>query len=140
MTKSLSINLFTKTQWSHIILLKPWFSIKKSNFLYHCLGAYFSPYKLFFNLYTSFSLPLTLNPSGCSMYISSSKSSCKKVVFTSSCSISKFKLTANPKTTRIEDIFTTGENISSKSTFFFWPKPFKNNLALYRCCELFFFF
>ena len=41
--------------------------MKESNFLYYYLGACFSPYKLFFNLHTSSSLPLTLNPLGCSM-------------------------------------------------------------------------
>ena len=124
-------------QWSHVILLKPWLSIKELNFLYHYLGACFNAYKLFFNLHTSSSLPLTLNPLGCSINISSFKSPCKKVVFMSSYSISKFKLAANPRTTQIEDIFTTGENISSKSIPFFWPKPFTTNLALYRYCELF---
>ena len=110
--------------------------MKESNFLYHCLDACFSPYKLFFSLHTSSSLPLTLNPASYSMYIYSSKSPCKKAVFTSSCSISRFKLVANPKTTRIEDIFITWENISSKSTPFFWPKLFTTNLALYCYCEL----
>ena len=92
---------------------------KNINFLYHCVGACFSPYKFFFNLCVSSSLPLTLNRLGYFTSISSSKSPCKKDVFTSRFLIPKFKLIVNPKTTRIEDIFTTRENIALKSTPFF---------------------
>ncbi|KAM7494409.1 hypothetical protein LguiB_029018 [Lonicera macranthoides] len=48
--------------------------MKPSNFLYHCLGACFRPYKLFFSLHTMFFFPLSEKPSGWYMYISSSKS------------------------------------------------------------------
>ena len=130
MMKSSSPNFFTKTKWSHIVLLKSWFSIKESNLLYHYLSAYFSPYKFFFNLHTSSYLSLTLNPSGCSMYIYSFKSLCKKVVFmssfTSSYLNSKFKLTVNLRTTRIEDIFTTKENIFFKINTFLLTEALYN--------------
>ena len=49
----------------------------------------------------------------------------------SSCSTSRFMLAAMLSTVRMEVIFTTGANISSKSTPFFCWNPFTTILALY---------
>ena len=53
------------------------------------------------------------------------------------CSTVKSMLVAIPNTTRIDDIFTTREKISLKSTSIFWPNPFTTNHVLYLGCELF---
>ena len=66
-----------------------------------------------------------------SIKISSSRSPCKNVVFTSSCSNWRFILAANPCITQIEHIFTTYENISSKLVPCFWPNPFTTNRVFY---------
>ena len=105
--------------------------MNESNFLYHCRGACFNPYKLFFNLHTRSSFPLTSNPYGCCMKISSFKSPWRNAILTSNYSISRSWLVANPKIVLINENFTTGEKISSKSIPFFWPKLFTTNWALY---------
>ena len=68
---------------------------------------------------------------GCFMKISSSKLPWRKVIFTSICSTSKSRVIGKLRTILMDDIFTTGEKISFKSTIFFRPKPFTTNLALY---------
>ena len=111
--------------------------MKESNFLYQCLDACLRLYKLLFSRHTKYSLPLIVNLSGCSIYISSTKSPWREAIFTLSCSIFRFILAAKPNTTRIEDILTTSEKISSKSMPFFRLKPFTTNLALYLGYDLF---
>ena len=124
-------NLWIYTHGSKVVLLYSWLIMKDSNFLYHCRGACFSPYRIFFHLLTMFSFPLTLKPSSYSIKISSSRSPCTNAVFTSSCSNSRFIRVANPSITQTEHIFKIGENISSKSIPCFWPNPFTTNWALY---------
>ena len=63
--------------------------------------------------------------------ISSSKLLWKKVVFTSICLSSRFKLATNLNATLMGFIFTIRDKISSKSTPFFYPKPLTTNQALY---------
>ena len=102
--------------------------INLSNFRYHCLGACFKPYKLFFNLHTSFSFRFTSYPYGCCIYISSSKSPWRKAVFTSNCSRCKSSAATRLKIVLIEVILTTGENMSTKSIPFFCANPFTTSL------------
>lgn len=71
-----------------------------------------------FNLHISSSLPLAMNFSGCSIYISYSKSPCKKDVFTLSCSISNFKLAINLTTTQYTTSLYERKYFFKISTFF----------------------
>lgn len=114
-----------------IILLYPWLIVNESNFLNLCLGAYFNSYMFFFNLLTMFSFPFTLKPSYCCIKISSSRSSCRTTVLTSSFFNLRFILVSNHYITQSEHIFTTSENVSSKSIPCFWTKPFTIKRALY---------
>lgn len=51
-----------------------------SNLSYQALGAYFNPYKAFFNLNTMFSLLGQTKPYGCFIYTSSLRSPFKKTL------------------------------------------------------------
>ncbi|KZV30169.1 hypothetical protein F511_20799 [Dorcoceras hygrometricum] len=66
------------------------------------------------------------------MYIISSKFPCRKAVFTSSCSSSKSCCATRDNTVLMDLCFTTGENISWKSTPSTCENPLATSLALYR--------
>ena len=113
--------------------------MKESNFLYHCRGAHFSLYRLFFNLQTMFSffnleafwllhkdLFIKITMQKCSLYVELLQL--------------KIHTCCNPSITWIEHIFTTCENISSKSILCFWLNPFTTNRVLYFSSFSSFFF
>ena len=120
MRKSPPSYLFTKTQWSACVLWNACSVMKDSNFYYHCQGACFKPYKLLLSRHTRFSLPFSMNPSRCCMQISSSRSPCRNILSKSNCSTSRAMLVAMLSTVRMYVIFTTGENISTKFTPFYY--------------------
>jgi len=123
--------LLTKTQWSVSVFLKSCSVIKESNSWYHYLGACLRPYKLFFSRHIKLPLPITSNPSGCSIWIPSSRSPCRNAILTSGCPVSKSRLTARLRTTQIDNIFTIGEIVSLKSIPLFWLDSLTSNQALY---------
>lgn len=75
-------------------------------------------------------LQFLTNPSGYVMYIVYSRSPWRKAIFTSSCCNSRSNWAARASKILIEQCFTTGENISLKSTYFLCVKPLATNLAL----------
>jgi hypothetical protein len=81
-TSSLSIDL-VYTQLSTLIEEKSSFKTTWSNFSCHYLEACFKPYKDLFNLQILFFCPGTIQPSGCNIYISSSRLPFRKVILTS---------------------------------------------------------
>jgi hypothetical protein len=103
-----------------------------SNFLYHYRGACFKPYKLFFNLHTWCSLPLTMNLSGCSMYCSSSRSPCKND------ELFNFQVHggSNAKHNSDQRHLDHWREYFIEVYALLLLKPFTTNLALYLGCEV----
>ena len=79
---------------------------------------------------TKFYLPFAMNPSGCSIYISSYKSPCRKVSLMSNFSDYKSKSSTRLGTTCIDEIRTTEEKIYVKSIPCTSPKPLTSSFAL----------
>jgi hypothetical protein len=89
---------------------------------------YFRPYTDFFSLQTNSLFPFSTNPSSYFMYISSSRSPYRNVVFTSICSTSRSKETTIDKRNRIEVNLETGEkNLTKVNSLYlgitFFHKP-----------------
>ena len=89
--------------------------MKKSNILYQHFGACFRLYRDLVNLQTKFSFLCSSKPSGWSMYISSSSSPWRRVVYTSNCSRCKSNVAHIVSIILIVVSLTTGKNISLKS-------------------------
>lgn len=109
--KNPSSSLCKYTQWSYLLFTYPGFIINLFKSFVSLPWRLFQSRKwFFFNLQTHFYLLATLNPFSWVTWISSSKSSCRNVIFTSSWTSSKSNYIANDNKIWMEKCLTTKEN------------------------------
>lgn len=91
----------------------------------HCWPACFKPYKAFFSRHTWFSFPLTTNPFGCSIYISSLRTPFRYADLMSMWWTSRSKCAAIASSRHKESRHATSVKVSLSST----PSVCENPLA-----------